>query len=229
MAKTWVGRGTGGPTAASVILRSGPPEYCRAQVRNSSQRSYTDITSAENRPPLAVSTSTAPSSTARLSRPSRLRIRMERPSGCAIAAGWVVRDLGGEVMPSAGEQGAVVADEVPDRAGSVPGEVGDGGAHVLRGAGREHGQHLGEVAGLPVAEAPGAGGVPGLLCGDVHDLDVDAGLLGNDRGDLCVGRRRRAGEDVVPAVVPGIGQHRGRRRADIGAVDEADAGGAEGG
>src|SRR3954470_210046 len=94
MAKTWVGGGTGGPTAVSVITRSGPPEYCRAQVRNSSQRSYTDITSAENRPPLAVSTSTAPSSTARLSRLSRLRIRMERPSGCAIAVGWVVRDLG---------------------------------------------------------------------------------------------------------------------------------------
>src|SRR5947209_16807199 len=128
MAKTWVGRGTGGPTAVSVMPRSGPPEYCRAQVRNSSQRSYTDITSAENRPPVAVSMSTAPSSTARLSRPSRLRIRMECPSGCAIAGGWVVRDLGGEGMaaggrccgadeeaagPSGGEQGAVVADEVP--------------------------------------------------------------------------------------------------------------------
>src|SRR3954452_18521090 len=135
MAKTWVGRGTGGPTAVSAIIRSGPPEYCRAQVRNSSQRSYTGSASGENRPPLAVSTSAVPSSTARLSRLSRLRIRMERPSGCAIAVGWVVRDLVGGVMPSGGEQGAVVADEVPDRAGGVPGEVGDGGAHVLRGAG----------------------------------------------------------------------------------------------
>src|SRR3954462_3162195 len=173
------------------------------------------MTSGLNTPLLAVSTSTAPSPTTRLSRPFRFWIRTRGPSASWPWGGGVLGDAGprwtrpGEWRfgRSAGEQVTVVPDEVAYGSRPASGELFDIRGDVLGCAGAEHREHLRQVTGLPVAQPPRPGGVPGLLRRHVQDLDVGTGLLRDERRDRRVGRCGRAGEHVVATVVPGIGEH----------------------
>src|SRR5437763_6540987 len=77
MAKTCPGRGAGGPSSASENGTAAPPSgAAAAHPTNSGHRWYTAWGSEPNRPPLARSTSTAPSSLKIVSRAERFPMRM---------------------------------------------------------------------------------------------------------------------------------------------------------
>src|SRR5919206_4034538 len=98
MAKTWPGRGAGGPSSVSAKGTAAPISGAvAAHPTNSGQRGKTAWGSAPNRPPLFRSTSTAPSSVKMVSRPERFPMRMSRSS--------VPVEGGGQDAAEGGRQG----------------------------------------------------------------------------------------------------------------------------
>src|SRR2546430_16476171 len=83
--------------------------------------------------------------------------------------------------------------------------------------------------GLPLGHAAGEHGLALLLGGDVHVLDIAAGMFCDFCGELGIGERLGAVQFVGLAGVLASGERFGGDDGDIAHVEEADAGVAHGG
>lgn len=86
-----------------------------------------------------------------------------------------------------------------------------------------------EGVGVPFGEAAVEHGLALLGGGDVHVLDVAAGMLGDFFGEFGIGERFGAVEFVSLAGVLAAGERFGGDDGDVADVEEADAGVAHGG